>query len=230
MKIIYRIGDNKSYYSTYNLNTFFNIDALNEQISRNIANIHLLNAAIFYCTNYERYKLNIPVCKFHEKLLEMSMLHSTQMNRYNFFSHENPYNSRYRTLQNRLESVYDNAFKGFWSYGENIADYPLIKADERFVIKRIMDVERYFSVGGRKILPCSYYEFAKTVVNGWMHSEGHRRNILNPEFMYLGCGCVAYERKETNHTMRYFKVTQNFGGELIYQKANKIIKVIKIIK
>jgi hypothetical protein len=39
--------------------------------------------------------------------------------------------------------------------------------------------------------------------------------------MYLGCGCVAYEKKETNHTMIYFKVTQNFGGELISVQANE---------
>jgi uncharacterized protein YkwD len=209
------------------LNTFFSIATLKEQISRNIANIHLLNAAIFYCTNYERYKSNIPVCKFHEKLLEMSMLHSTQMNRHNFFSHENPYDSRYKTLQNRLELVYDNAFKGFWSYGENISDYPVIKANESFFVKQERGIERYFSVNGREILPYSYYEFAKVVVDGWMRSDGHRKNILNPAFMYLGCGCVGYEKKEANYTMIYFKVTQNFGGELSPCSQVQISKSIK---
>ena len=32
------------------------------------------------------------------------------------------------------------------------------------------------------------YKSAQAVVNGWMHSPGHRANILSPGFQYLGVG------------------------------------------
>ncbi len=34
------------------------------------------------------------------------------------------------------------------------------------------------------------YRSPEEVVDGWMQSEGHRANILNPEFNYIGVGCV----------------------------------------
>lgn len=35
------------------------------------------------------------------------------------------------------------------------------------------------------------YSTAEAVVNGWMNSEGHRKNILNPSFTQIGVGYVA---------------------------------------
>lgn len=39
------------------------------------------------------------------------------------------------------------------------------------------------------------YSTAKSVVEGWMRSEGHRKNILNPKYNKLG---VGYENKRHN--------------------------------
>jgi uncharacterized YkwD family protein len=35
------------------------------------------------------------------------------------------------------------------------------------------------------------YSTAQAVVNGWMNSQGHRRNILNPAFTHIGVGYVT---------------------------------------
>lgn len=35
------------------------------------------------------------------------------------------------------------------------------------------------------------YSIPQAVVNGWMNSEGHRRNILNPNYTQIGVGYVA---------------------------------------
>ena len=51
------------------------------------------------------------------------------------------------------------------------------------------------------------YATAREVVNQWMHSEGHRKNILNPDFRELGVG-LAYE---DHSTYRYYWV-QLFRG------------------
>ena len=47
-------------------------------------------------------------------------------------------------------------------------------------------------------------KLAKNLVDGWMKSPGHRRNILNPGFRYLGVGVA----RSGDHIY----ATQNFGG------------------
>jgi uncharacterized protein YkwD len=149
----------------------------------------------------------------------------------NFFSHENAFDNRYRTLTERINFVKDNNFKGFMCCGENIADYPVIKANEKFMIENRNGIQRLFSTSGEEIFPYSYCEFAKIVVEGWMNSPGHRKNILNPEFTYLGCGCAKYEKQGNGYSMLYFKLTQNFGGTLIACSFSfGIEKKIKIVK
>jgi uncharacterized protein YkwD len=144
----------------------------------------------------------------------MAVLHSQQMKIHNFFEHENPFDSRYKTLENRENAVMDNSFKGFMCCGENIADYPVIEVNKSFRIKNRNGRQRLFSSSGMEIFPYSYYEYAKSVVTGWMNSPGHRANILNPDFELLGCGCERYEKPNNGYPMLYFKLTQNFGGSL----------------
>jgi len=233
MKIVRVNSSNINYYTGFNLGTFFNISALNNRISNAEINFDLLNAAIFYCTNNERYRFNLPICNFHEKLLDSSISHSLQMKLHNFFSHENPIDNRNRNLDNRLSTLKSNTFNGFYCFGENIADYPVINSKgNKFIVKNIINSQRYFSVDGLcEIHPFTYIEFAKTVVDGWMNSPEHRQNILNPAYKFLGCGCANYER-EVNviaGTITYFKITQNFGGDLITDIfPSSIIKTKKI--
>ena len=48
------------------------------------------------------------------------------------------------------------------------------------------------------------------IVDGWMHSPGHRRNILRPEFREIGIGIV--DRAETGSPGGTY--TTEFGGRL----------------
>lgn len=237
MKIV-RVNNVKiNYYTDFELGTFFNVSALNNRINKDEINFDLLNAAIFYSTNNERYRLNLPICNFHDKLLDSSILHSLQMKLHDFFSHENPIDNRYRNLDYRLNTLKSNTFNGFYCIGENIADYPVINSKgNRFIVKNIINSQQYFSLDGLcEIHPFTYIEFAKTVVDGWMNSPGHRHNILNPAYKFLGCGCANYERKENAivGTMTYFKITQNFGGDLItniFPSSNTNTKKNRIVK
>jgi uncharacterized protein YkwD len=204
----------KEYYSNYGLNTFFDLVILHQKITKLFVDIDLLDASIFWVTNVERKKYNLQLFKFHDKLAQTAMLHSNQMKLHDFFSHENSFDTRYKTLTDRINVVNDHSFKGFMCWGENIADIPVIKANENFSIENRNGVLHYFATNGSEILPYSYHEFAKVVVNVWMNSPGHRKNILNPEFKYLGCGNAYYEKKDSGFSMLYFKSTQNFGGEL----------------
>lgn len=219
------------YYSGYDVNTFFSIANLQHKITKLFVNVDLLNAAVFWFTNVERKKYNLKQFQIHSKLRETAILHSEQMKIHNFFSHENSFDARYKILTDRINSVKDNNFQGFMSCGENISDYPIIKTNENFTVENKNGTQRLFSMNGTEILPYSYYEFAKIVVEGWMNSPGHRQNILNPDFTYLGCGCAKYEKQGNGYLMLYFKLTQNFGGTLV---ANSFLfgieKIIKFIK
>lgn len=216
--------EESNYYIGHNTDTFFLVAPLQQRIPKLFVKLNLLNAAIFWYTNIERQNHNLPQFQFHEKLQQMATLQSNQMREHKFFDHENQFDNRYRTLSDRLESVKDEKFNGFMSYAENIADCPVIKANESFTYSFKNGIVHLYSMDGKEIFPFTYSEMAKSVVNAWMNSPGHRANILNPGYKYLGCGCAPYESKANGYSITYFKLTQNFGGELV---PTSIIETVK---
>ena len=57
----------------------------------------------------------------------------------------------------------------------------------------------------------TYWSLAQGLVNGWMKSKGHRANILNKNYEYLGCGSKYYFNKDWIDYF-YLKSTQNFSS------------------
>ena len=57
----------------------------------------------------------------------------------------------------------------------------------------------------------SYWELADGLVKGWMNSDGHKKNILNPSYNYLGCGAYHYVNAEWQDYF-WVKSTQNFSN------------------
>lgn len=212
------------YYKGYDSNTFFAIDDLQKRIPKVFVNTALLNAAIFWHTNLERIKHGLKPFQFHEKLMQMATLHSEQMREHKFFDHENKFDGRFKTLTDRLEYVKDDSFHGFFSFAENIADCPVIKANESFTYSVKNGVIHFYTMEGKEFFPFTYAEMAKSVVDSWMNSPGHRANVLNSDYLYLGCGCAPYEVKEDGYSITYFKLTQNFGGELVPPSVIEIVK------
>ena len=54
------------------------------------------------------------------------------------------------------------------------------------------DGSAFYTVNGKSYgenLACGYTT-PEAVVNGWMNSQGHRNNILNPSYISIGIGCV----------------------------------------
>ena len=200
------------YYNNYSVESFGHIKDMHQQIPRTNLNEELLNAAVFWHTNIERKRYGLKQLQYHPKLEQMATTHSYQMRKYSFFDHENNFETRYHTLTDRLESVKDDAFHGFNSYGENIAEYPTIPSNLSISFSPFRGVQHMYGPDGKEILPYSYYEMAQRVVDGWMHSPGHRKNILNPDFLFLGCGCAAFETNSNGPSVTYLKLTQNFGG------------------
>ena len=57
----------------------------------------------------------------------------------------------------------------------------------------------------------TYWSFALSVVQEWMDSAGHRKNILNSTYKYLGCGAYYYINEEWID-YKWIKTTQNFSS------------------
>lgn len=181
-----------------------------------------LDRYVLMKTNEERRKHGLKPFKFHPRLRMMATKHSMQMLLHGFFSHENPYESKYRTLRNRLDDVTDKTdkgFKGFRTVGENIAKCPTLKGEDRFEVRFQCGVPHFYDLHGNELPKYNEEEFAQSVVTGWMNSPGHRANILNPDFEYLGCGCAGYKEDHGYDVfIFYYYLTQNFGGGEIIKK------------
>ena len=59
----------------------------------------------------------------------------------------------------------------------------------------------------------TYWSMAVGLVDGWMKSKGHRENILDKNYKYLGCGVYYYYNEAW---VKYFHVksTQNFSSKM----------------
>ena len=125
-----------------------------------------------------------PLC-LRPELLQSSRAHSADMIEERYFSHDSPVGE---TSSDRMRSAgYTPEGYASWRVGENIA---------------------YRS---------HYYADAPTrgdlhqVFDGWMQSEGHRENLLNPEFRELGLGTATGEyTPDTSGPVTMY--TANFGA------------------
>ncbi len=173
------IIDNYRHYVNLNSKDFQELEEVKSNINLSNIDNNLLAAAIFHATNIERNKYNKPYFIHSDTLFVVAQGHSNDMVGYNFFSHTSPVKEK-RTMSDRfMKAGLTNR-----SHAENIANYALSKE------------ETYWSAG-------------KRVVNGWMNSTGHRKNILNYRFRYLGCGVSLVNSSETDWFV-YYKSTQNF--------------------
>ena len=56
----------------------------------------------------------------------------------------------------------------------------------------------------------TYWDLASDLLEQWMNSTPHKKNILNSNFNYLGCG--SYDYLDRSYGDRYIKSTQNFSN------------------
>lgn len=200
----------RDYYHNFTLSSFLRLSELRVRMDFDFNNYELLDAAIFWFTNQERGKHGLSPLAFHPKLRQMARLHSSQMSKHHFFSHDNLYETQYKTLSNRLDSVKDQCFDGFMTFGENIALIATLEGSDSFYVRTTGGKHHFYDKNDHELIFLDCAEYAHLVVEGWMNSPGHRANILNTSFEYLGCGCELLLKK--NDSIPYFNLTQNFGG------------------
>jgi uncharacterized protein YkwD len=140
--------------------------------------VDTLEAVIFELTNIERKKKGLKNLKFEKRLRIAARQHSNEMLEDKFLSH----GSSNILNKTSVQRIYNSGLP-ILKVGENVAEDvgDLIP----FLLSKDID------------------SLAKRIVNGWMESPGHRKNILEPGFTHMGVGSII--EGETH------KVTQNFA-------------------
>ncbi|MCG8696528.1 MAG: CAP domain-containing protein [Bacteroidales bacterium] len=164
-----------------------------------------INAAIFYVTNEVRIQRKLSPIEYCLPLERSSTLHSKDMIKYDFFSHTNSTNRIKRTPTDRAKLqgisnpyIAENIIQGFLLQYKNHTPVIEGKKGQFFDIKTRKEIKAH-----------TYLSLAEVLVDRWMKSKGHRKNILSKDAVQLGCGAAVYTDADFNH-MPSITATQNF--------------------
>jgi uncharacterized protein YkwD len=136
-----------------------------------------LENQIHEITNKQRIFFNLTTLENDSKLASVARGHSTDMKNRNYFSHVTPEGLN-PTDRGEILDYSCTKFYGFYmTYGiaENIAKY--------WTFTNYLIRGNYISYDWH-----TEASLANEIVEGWMNSPGHRKNILTPDFEKLGVG------------------------------------------
>ena len=168
-----------------------------------------MQASVFHATNLRRSKKR--QFEYGKNLEKAATFHSEEMLKLGFFSHTNRKNRKYKNPSQRAEKF--NA--KYVVVGENILEeiafnykdnslYDIEKEGGKFVF--------YHHNSGKKIRELTYKELAEKIVLSWMHSPGHKANILDKSYTHLGVGVAKVDNPYEKDELPIILITQLFGG------------------
>jgi uncharacterized protein YkwD len=204
------------YYQGIALNTFRTEKSFNDTLDFNNIDLLRLNAILFYITNEIRARHKLQVLEYAKELEEAAAMHSRDMVNLEFFSHDNPYDPKKKTPNDR--SFLSGVLNPY--IAENIAeDFGLqYKSGSNIYIPGKGKFS--YEPEGELILPRTYLSLAGSLVERWMNSPEHRKNILSPDALQMGCGTYYFTDPQFND-MPTFMATQNFQW---YEKIKRLQK------
>jgi uncharacterized protein YkwD len=126
-----------------------------------------LERRIFQLTNEGRRKNGLPPLAPDDNLAAKAREKSDDMLKNNYFSHTSPEG---KTIKDRMQEEKPASFRTISQIGENIY------------------------MGSRFDYSVDIKTQARMIVDGWMTSPGHRRNILDPNYTHLGVGVAAKDK------------------------------------
>jgi uncharacterized protein YkwD len=126
-----------------------------------------LERRIFQLTNEGRRKNGLPPLAPDDSLAAKARDKSDDMLKNNYFSHTSPEG---KTIKDRMQEEKPASFRTISRIGENIY------------------------MGSRLDYSTDVKTQARMIVDGWMTSPGHRRNILDPNYTHLGVGVAAKDK------------------------------------
>lgn len=175
-------------YYALSADEFSKLPALSQRIRKKDADIPLLEAAIFHQTNRERRANKLSTFQHSLAMNLMARRHSAEMGELQFFDHTSPTPGN-RTLSDRLRNV------GLVNVtaGENIAVLPAKEIGSgHYTTHDPLDGNEvwYDEATGKRVDYYTYQELAEAVVTQWKNSPPHWKNIIDPQFKFLGAGAA----------------------------------------
>jgi uncharacterized protein YkwD len=192
-------------FTNYTSQSFRSLPAATTPISLDRFNQELLDAAVFHETIRRRLQNGLSPCEYHSKVREAARLQSVAMAKRRFVEHVNP-DPRQRTFSDRAKLV------GLRPrlLAENVASAfgRRYKSGMEFFVRQERGEKIYsYQPNGAPIPMHTYISFAEALLDEWMESPGHRKNILLDSAKYLGCACV---RSSDDTVIETFYCTQVF--------------------
>lgn len=160
--------------------------ALSNTIKLGNIDYNLISARLLQKVNQERKRLSLPVFKNNNDLTKAAKTHNDYMVRADVLDH-NENGTSTPTMRDRVTQTGGK----FRTAGENI-QY------EGFIIRTTNGVE--------SIIAPTYEALAEQLWQNWKTSPTHYKNIINPEFKYLGTALKWSDKKTA------IFATQVYGG------------------
>jgi uncharacterized protein YkwD len=189
----------------YDPASFARLPAVRQTIDADAVNDDLLDAAVFHETNRRRLQQKLPTLKYDEKARAAARFQSRDMAKGGFVDHENP-DPKKKTMSDRarLAGLRPQLL------AENVASTfgRRYKSGQPFYSREENGRKVYSSEPDGPPIPMhSYLSFAEALLDSWMKSPGHRKNILHSDVEYLGCACAL---PRNPNAMETFYCTQVF--------------------
>jgi uncharacterized protein YkwD len=174
--------------------------------TRNI-NQSVLSKAITKQTNYYRCKRGLPALRHDNSLRKAAGIHARNMARLQRMSHVLPVNGS-QTMKQRFSAANVRVKK---VRAENIAvEYRLAFGTGVFLIHDAGRCQFTYRASGKPIPQHSYGSLARSVVQRWYDSKGHRANILNRHATRVGS--AAWFSTEGSAPCGSYYISQDFAG------------------
>lgn len=179
---------------------FAELGAAQRPVETGSVDYSLLAEAIFFETNERRSGRGLDTLTHLSELDQAACLHAQAMVENDFFAHRNPHDPALATPADRVRA--QDLEVGF--VAENIGEVFVLQYEsgERVYMRQV-DGGTIFSrePGGEPLGKRSYLQVAEALLDGWMSSPGHRRNILAEEAEYFGSGCQLERDEELEMPM-----------------------------
>lgn len=196
-------------YTKHTWRTFNQLQIIHEKLDPSDIDYSLLHAAVFYVTNEYRVQNQLKPFQYATKMELVAAGHAADMVKYNFYGHQSKIRNK-RKLRDRFQIQGLNPVM----IGENISSTAALQYEYGRKVERPQSPGVFvYQTSKSEIVPMhSYISYAREIVRLWMESPGHRANILNPSFTYLGTGSAVYGEKSF-YNMPYFMNVQCFGSD-----------------
>ena len=188
---------------------FSKLETLKEPIDFEHIDTALLDAAVFHETNRRRMDQGLSALDFEPILREAARVQARGMVRQEKVTHLHPDEDK-KTMAERFD------FLGIetTTFAENVAmTFGIRYQSGEPMYPRVENGKKIFSrePDGKPIQPHTYASFATQLLDAWMASPGHRKNILLESITCLGTSSL-HDRSGLG--MDTFYSTQEFSADL----------------